>query len=437
MLGVSVQRVGQLIRSGQLEGRKVSGVWLVDEASVEKRIRSTTRAGGRPRRGFARHETWFVLRNRTHDVVELVYNSNRGEFTWMGDLLDAQRAPLGVIVGNEGPGLPALNSWWRGRGIPRTRVGIDEVLREDRIDVPEALVSRNLGLSLSDQYWIWPVGSSLRWEDINFFHSDFETVSAATEPFAPGSPLAAAHPDNTTDGDLAKTWEIVDGIRTLFKRGRGLNQEPYNEVVATALHRRLLGDGEFVPYELAERDGAVVCACPCFLSDEEEYIPAFYVDGILPRRADQDAYVHYLSCCKELGITDMEHSLWKTIVCDDILANPDRHWRNFGIVRNVNTLQCRPAPLFDSGEGLWCHSSLADLRRGEHSFESKQFHPNPARQLLLVDTLRWLDTDALDGFVDEAMGILARNDLLEERLDYVRRALEWRIFRIRDIAEWE
>ena len=32
-----------------------------------------------------------------------------------------------------------------------------------------------MGLSLSDQYWIRPAGmDALRWEDLNFFHNDFD-----------------------------------------------------------------------------------------------------------------------------------------------------------------------------------------------------------------------------------------------------------------------
>ena len=35
-LGVSVRRVQELVRAGQLSGRKIAGVWLVGEASVDK-----------------------------------------------------------------------------------------------------------------------------------------------------------------------------------------------------------------------------------------------------------------------------------------------------------------------------------------------------------------------------------------------------------------
>lgn len=121
---------------------------------------------------------------------------------------------------------------------------------------------------------------------------------------------------------------------------------------------------------------------------------------------------------------------------DNIIANYDRHWRNFGLVRNVNTLTCRPAPIFDSGSSLWCNVSLETLKAGEHSFASAQFHSSPAKQMLLVEDMSWFDTDKLEGFVDEAIEVLSKNEALASRLPYIREALTWRVQRMINIAEW-
>ncbi len=79
---------------------------------------------------------------------------------------------------------------------------------------------------------------------------------------------------------------------------------------------------------------------------------------------------------------------------------------------------------------------FADLARGEFSFQSKQFDTNPARQLLLVEDMSWFEPEDLDGFVEQAIEILARNPLLSERLPFIRRSLERRVARIVDIREW-
>ena len=137
-----------------------------------------------------------------------------------------------------------------------------------------------------------------------------------------------------------------------------------------------------------------------------------------------------------LFVRGIEEALAHMIVCDDVIANFDRHHRNFGLVRNVEALECRPAPIFDSGSSLWCNISFAVLSAGEHSFESKQFYSSPACQLLLVDDMSWVTPAKLEGFVDEAMAVLADNCDLESRLPYIKEALDWRIRRILDIAEW-
>lgn len=154
-----------------------------------------------------------------------------------------------------------------------------------------------------------------------------------------------------------------------------------------------------------------------------------------PRESHRSEYQHYVDCCHALGIEDVEAELARMIVCDDILANTDRHARNYGIVRNVETLKCRMAPIFDSGTSLWCAKSLYDLKRSDYSFEGKQFKSSPAKQLLLAGDLTWLDVSSLDGFVDEAMGILAQNERIEDRLPFIREALESRVRRIVTIRE--
>ena len=126
-----------------------------------------------------------------------------------------------------------------------------------------------------------------------------------------------------------------------------------------------------------------------------------------------------------LGVNGAKGALDRMIVCDDIITNHVRHWRNFGIVRNVNTLECRPAPLFDSGSSLWCNR-----------FVSAQFYASPAKQMLLVDDMSWFDGDNLSGFVDEAMELLSGNDAITSRLSYLEKALTWRVSRMIDIAEW-
>lgn len=433
-LSVSRSRVLELIKTGQLQADKLSGVWLVDEDSVDERLRTVSKKGGRPPHGRGKDDVRFTFMNRTHEVANVVYNRAHKEFTFIDASLDAARVPIGLSDNPHQIPLFEFNKWWQGRGIPQTRNGIDHVLRAAGVEVPEELLQRNLGLSLSDQYWVRPDGSGLRWEDVNFFNNDFEEVDMRTEPYAAGS--AHAHPDNTSDGNLAKFWVVRDGVRMLRKGGLHNGQEPYNEVVATALYQRLLTEGEYVPYILEGRGSAAWSLCVNFLTDEEEYVPAMYVEQLKEQSPVTNDFDHYVECCEQLGAGGARGAIERMITCDDVLANHDRHHRNFGIVRNVETLECRPAPIFDSGSSLWCDVDTESLARGEFRFTSKQFDVNPMRQLLLVDDLSWFDVSRMEGFVDEAIDVLAVNDALEKRLPYIKEGLEQRVARMIDIVEW-
>ena len=52
------------------------------------------------------------------------------------------------------------------------------------------------------------------------------------------------------------------------------------------------------------------------------------------------------------------------------MRNIDRHYNNFGLVRDVETLRVRPAPLFDTGASLWCGELAIDNR----DYKAKPFY---------------------------------------------------------------
>ena len=64
--------------------------------------------------------------------------------------------------------------WWRDRAIPIKQGKIEKMLRESGIETNGIYLTHNLGLSLTDYYWIKPLGSGLTWEDVNLFDNDFK-----------------------------------------------------------------------------------------------------------------------------------------------------------------------------------------------------------------------------------------------------------------------
>jgi hypothetical protein len=228
-------------------------------------------------------------------------------------------------------------------------------------------------------------------------------------------------------------WAIVDGIRRLIKGGGFLNQEPYNEVVATKLYERLLLPEDFVPYELALDGGEICSTCPNMLADNEEYVPALYINDLLPCLDEEDELEHYLRCCLSVGV-DAGTQTAKMLVCDYVLANHDRHYHNFGLIRNVDSLEWRVAPLFDSGSSLWCNART--LRPESLAYRSLPFVGNPQLQLELVTDFSWFDPASLSGFLPELVAILKEGPLRDYgmRLITLEDAVDERIDRLVDWA---
>ncbi len=433
-LNVSSQRVYQLIELEQLHADRVGKTWLIDEASVDSRVRAQPKAG-RPQKNQATTLRRYTLMNRTHEVLSFNYDQASGIFLDTTEIHDPARAPLGMLSprGASTSGA-ALQSWWSHRAIPASRTGIDVKLQQLGIADPAEIPFRSLGFSLSDQYWLRTADNpELTWEDLNFFTNDFTPFDPAADWL---SDVGLNSPDNTSEGMLPKRWICGQhGQRTLLKGGGPHNQEPYNEVIASALHRRLLSSAEFVPYRLEHYGKQVVSACDCFISDTEEYIPAFSVLGTLRKAAHHNDFQHYIECCAKLGLTGTDTVLSKMIITDNILANTDRHLRNFGLIRNVDTLEYRFAPLFDTGSSLWANVTTATLLKGDYSFATKPFKENPTYQLLLADDFSWLKTSALEGFIDEAEAILRESELERSRVDAVLVGLQARIERMQRIME--
>lgn len=423
-LGVSTERVRQLINSGTLAAEQVAGIWLIDEGSVAARMRNNPGPGRPSSKPKGKSAAKYLLMNRNHEVLAFKFDASTGEFFDTDEIIDAKRAPLSVMSprGKKASNA-ALSYWWAHRAIPKARHGIEAKLAELGIADTYDLPFKSMGLSLSDQYWVKPYGSDIDWHDINFFENDF--IEAEVEDWM--ADVGLDSPDNTSDGVLSKRWVCRNGVRTLLKGGTLLEQEPYNEVIATELFSRLLSEGDYVPYRLEEWGNTFVSSCPNFIGPTEELIPAYYVNDVLPHASHRDSYRHYVECCASLGVEDIETALGKMILCDDIMANTDRHWRNFGLIRDVETLEYRAAPLFDTGSSLWCRVPTRELAYAPFVVDMRPFYEDANQQLRLVGDTSWLDLDKLSGFPEWTADFLDENPSLYGRTDFVFEGLQQRI----------
>jgi len=267
-------------------------------------------------------------------------------------------------------------------------------------------------LSLSDQYWVCPENLSLQWKDVNFFDNAFSNDIGEIlfrGGYIENDTVNLMSPDNTSDGWLRKKWVVFDGKRLLMKSGSGdYQQEPFNELVACAVMRRL--DIPHVPYTLTVQDELPYSLCQTFITPETELVPAWRVLQTQKQDGKRSSFMHLLNCCDTLGIPDARAAIEKMLVVDYCIANTDRHYNNFGFVRNVDTLEWLGlAPVYDSGTSMWHHTQFVGREQ-----ESKPFKKTHAEQIQLVQNLDWFNATKLHGLREECAEIFGQSPFISK-----------------------
>ena len=328
------------------------------------------------------------------DIPVLTFSIEEDEIESVGETLNEEHLPVGVFKDYErGVSMrQQFRAWWKSRAIPASRQNLRDALELLGNVTTEQLVTKSLGLSLSDQYWAKPSQSNVTWHDVNFFENDFsEDVGKAlfgTLDVADISSLSLISPDNTSDGWLKKKWIIDEGERVLLKGGSGLEQqEPFNEVLASEICGRL--GIPHVEYSVAEHDGRYYSACKDFVTTQTEFVSAWHIRNVLKRENNVSEYNHLLACCQKLGMKDIpkiEAQICQMLTVDSIIANSDRHFNNFGFVRNAETLEWMGlAPVFDTGTSLFHDVADRDLKSGfagiPYRIKSKPFAKNHQEQI--------------------------------------------------------
>lgn len=381
----------------------------------------------------------FTLMNKNKKVFDFVYDEE--------DIVNFERnypenedyAPFGLIKINAIDKVE-FNKWWKNRQIPASRKGLKELLHNSNVydkDNFDLLDAKAYCLSLSDQYWVKGVNEEISWESINFFDNEFsEDIGKIL--FNGGKTalnLNLNTPDMTSNGNYEKRWKIIDGERYLLKAGSKIyNQEPFNELIATKLYERLLNKDEYVEYSVIFDDDKAISKCKNFITKDTELVPAWKINEYYEFLDDEDKYTHYIRCLNNLGIKDAETLTDKMIVCDYIIANKDRHFNNFGVIRDVNTLKfIDVAPIFDNGCSLWYDEN--DMYVGEF-FLTKPFEEYEKKQLSLVKKLEWLDISKLEDFPNEVKTILSMDKLLsKERINKIVDQIKLRIEFVKELKK--
>ena len=372
-------------------------------------------------------------------VVEIELIGKLGEILQVNAVHHINHLPVGVQVdANKGLiNVNSLSAWFRGRSISASRQQIDNLKAVFSETEPHWLIEKSYGLSLSDQYWIKPLGSFLAWAEINFFDNDFseDIGNILFGQESSGVSINFLSPDNTSDGWLKKRWKIIEGKRFLIKGASSpYRQEPYNEVIASCLMKRL--KIKHVTYELFidEQAQETYSICENFITKDTELVSAWYVMQQLPMDGQTPKFPHLLKCCERLGIVDAKQRISEMIVVDYLIANTDRHVGNFGFVRNAKTLEWIGfAPIFDNGSSLWYDETTFRIR-SDRTLKSKPFKGKHHEQINLINDFNWLDLNCLDGIESEIIGICQGAERLnDERIQAISNGVCARIEDLREL----
>lgn len=219
--------------------------------------------------------TKYTLMHKNIPTIDMFINDKSGYIEIVGTLVSAEHLPIGISCKNDIVNEEELNEWWSERCIPANREGFKQLFYSMNMNVRRNILTRCMGLTLSDQYWIKPANSDIKWSEVNFFENIFpEDMGNLLFGEIHSDPsLNLFSPDNTTGGCLKKRWKIIDGKRCLIKAGTPpFHQQAFNEIIAAKIMSRL--GIRHVPYSLIWRKNEPYSVCEDFITPETELVSA-------------------------------------------------------------------------------------------------------------------------------------------------------------------
>ena len=259
--------------------------------------------------------------------------------------------PLDLELTDEG-----LKTWLRKRIVPKNREYVGSILRSLGLTMDDlkGILDVCLGLSLNDSYWTPQTTFEGSFVDYNLYQNRFDETLSLIAYLGRGSKVKkyGTTPELTTGGMLRKSWFFSErkGI-WLYKSGTegfaNAGNEPYSEFMASQIAQKM--GLHAVTYELENWHGILASKCKLFTNIDTSYIPI----GRIVRTGGIEACLNYY---RSLG-EEFYQELISMLVFDAVIINEDRHYGNFGVLRNNHTGEIvSPAPIFDNGVSLLCYA---------------------------------------------------------------------------------
>ena len=372
---------------------------------------------------------WLMRKNERITILD--FSDDGVLLKFSSEITDPKLAPLEYRANKN----DWLKKWWQERSIPLEQGAVAKMLSESDLLGPQDYLFNNLGLSLNDYYWICPLGSKLKWEDVNLYDNDFKDdllVRRKEGSSGIAKPTSGYSPNSSLQGQLEKTWQIRNGRRVLIKgNSDDLSCESLNEVFASLLHKKQ-GYDNYVEYKLIKIKGksySYGCISECFTNQDKELVTAWALLTSEKKKNDKSDYEFLISLAGRYGVdeTQFRKDLEYQIMTDYILSNRDRHMNNIGILRDAKTLQLiRMAPIFDTGRSMFVRRyglRYEDLI----NYDTNSFYKKEKRLLSLVTDKTLVDATKLPDANDLAKLYSKDAHITQERIDAICRYYEIKI----------
>lgn len=393
-----------------------------------------------------------ILMNKNTAIMLVEYNTTFNGIENIYDIYNIEYAPLSISNANKTLGanlLKQINDWFKGRGIPSWRKDLEKLLEKLNVSSKEELLNKSYALSLSDQYWLKEENSNVKWQDINFFTNDFEYEAYLEASLDSSSSLTTSKdkailrsPNNTTDGMLQKGWIIENGKRILVKGTyTSSREEPFNEWLASQISKRL--GFYYCNYFVEWTDKTkLISKCENFVSEDEEIISAYDVFKSEKKPNNINDYEFYIQVLEKHNVPNARKNVEDMFILDYLMLNTDRHLKNFGVIRNVNTLEwVRTTPIFDTGQSMECDKYLDEIN---FSYGTGKFFTNTNKNYedilkVIGKNIVNIDIKRLDGLCDEYHSLLEKYkdklDMSDKRIEKLVNGLQERIRRLENHME--
>ncbi|MCL2130758.1 MAG: hypothetical protein FWH35_10460 [Treponema sp.] len=305
-----------------------------------------------------------ILKHKNRDVLSFMLLKD----SWNIETVTVHDADFSPINAKNTSNIQAqdLKKWLENRCIPNSRDGIERLKGVHGIDNPVDLMVAQKGLSLSDNYWIDKVPFNTRWENINYFDNDYNNkfANVVFDTHFRITTNKEDSPNTALNGAQRKSWLRENGHDYIIKAGfERTIQEPFNEYYASMVLDVLAF--KHIKYDLSEMNKQFVSKCECYTNKDREFING---NDIRLKYGIKKDLKSIMELCDQKSLMNIKEKFDEMFIIDYLIDNTDRHWNNFGIIRDAGTGEwIEFMPLFDHGISVWSTRQKIDASEPSRS----------------------------------------------------------------------